>query len=364
MAASNRDFHMASISRHVVPSVVAFDSKEFNIEGVYKDFFCPIGVGITFREEESFHRDYMRAVATSAATHKIRMKRPVFDSYTLARILGGPDSAAEFYGGLIKELAFHIEHVHFFYTVIPPSKVPRIFVYDIQSESRDPVDFLKEQKAGYVALCAWKYSQLIEASGNRADRVYLDFFEAKRTRAWDALELLGPDLFVRGDTCNPCLAMADGILAVMDRELKRNYHIDGIKLCDKSVKQALRRLSLAGEPAFIGQPDLRRIVPYSRDQVASGDYVRHPIFFICPERRPSGVENQQHRDMIGFMPVMDRLVTEAAQARGCIKFYDQSQDFLLARQDDRFAFFGQEGREICESLMRHVPVVPLDLNEK
>lgn len=81
--------------------------------------------------------------------------------------------------------------------MIPPSKVPRIFVYEMQTEARNPVDFLKEHKAGYVVLCAWKYSQILPEK-ERADRVYLDFFEAKRTRAWDALEALRSRLFVRG----------------------------------------------------------------------------------------------------------------------------------------------------------------------
>jgi len=31
-------------------TVVAFDSKEFNIKGVFKDFFCPIGIGLTVRD--------------------------------------------------------------------------------------------------------------------------------------------------------------------------------------------------------------------------------------------------------------------------------------------------------------------------
>lgn len=33
-------------------SVVAFDSKEFNVKGVFKDFFCPIGIGVRFGDEE------------------------------------------------------------------------------------------------------------------------------------------------------------------------------------------------------------------------------------------------------------------------------------------------------------------------
>ena len=341
-------------------SVVAFDSKEFNVKGVFKDFFCPIGIGVRFDDEEAFQNAYSEAAAVSALRHRIRLNRRVFDSYSVARILGGLDSAADFYEGLIKELRAHIGFVHIFYTVIPPAKVPRIFVYEMQTEVVDPVDFLKEHKAGYVALCAWKYSQL---EAERPDMVYLDFFEAKRTKAWDALESLHPQLFVRGDTCNPCLAMADGILAVVDRQLKRNYYMENIKLSDKSVRQALRDLSLKGEPVFIGQPDLRKIVPYSRDQVVTGDLVRRPVFFLCAEKRPDGVDNQQHREMISFMPAMDKLVSEALEARGCIKFYDPSQDFLLAREGDRLAFYGERGSGICQSLLKHVPVIPLDLTD-
>jgi len=152
----------------LVASVVAFDSKEFNVKGVFKDFFCPIGVGVRFDDEEAFQNDYCEAVAASASRHRIRLNRRVFDSYSVARVPGGLDSAADFYEGLVKELRAHIGFVHVFYTVIPPAKVPRIFVYEMQTEVVNPVDFLKEHKAGYVALCAWKYLQL---EAERPDRV-------------------------------------------------------------------------------------------------------------------------------------------------------------------------------------------------
>jgi hypothetical protein len=76
-------------------------------------------------------------------------------------------------------------------------------------------------------LCAWKYLQTVPEE-KRSESMYLDFFEAKRTRAWDAIEPAKPQLFIRGDTCNPCVAMADGLLAVMDRQLKKNYYLDGV----------------------------------------------------------------------------------------------------------------------------------------
>jgi len=354
---------MPVVHPKLVSAIIAFDSKEFNVKGVFKDFFCPLGMGVTIRDEHVFHEAYCKAIEASASRHHIKQKRPVFDSYTLARILGGLDSAADFYETLIGDLRPHIEHVHVFYTMIPPRKVPKVFMYGVQTEVRDPVDFLKEHKAGYVVLCAWKYLQTVPEE-KRSESMYLDFFEAKRTRAWDAIEPAKPQLFIRGDTCNPCVAMADGLLAVMDRQLKRNYYLDGMKLSDRSINHALRTLSIRGDPVFIGQPDLRKIVPYSRDQVVTADLVRRPIYFLCPEKRPEGMDNPKYREMIEFMPVMDKIVQLACRDRGCIKFYDHSQDYLLAREGDHFAFFGEIGRGMCESLRKHVAVAPLDLSPK
>ena len=341
-------------------TVVAFDSKEFNIKGVFKDFFCPIGIGLTVRDVDAFQEAYCRAVEAAVARRGMTKRRRVFDSYTLARLLGGLDSAADFYEEIVRDLHGYLDHVHLFFTIIPPAKVPAVLVYDTQPEAKNPVDFLKEHRAGYVALCAWKYSQIVPNEA-RADRAYLDFFEAKRTKAWDSLTTMHPVLFIRGDTCNPCLAMADGLLSVLDRQMKRNYYIEDMKLSDKSVGHALRYLSLRGEPVFIGQPDLRKIVPYSRDQVVTSSLVRRPVFFICPEKRPDGLDNAEYREMLGFMPIMNLIVDEALKAGGCIKFYDATQDFLLVQPNDRFAFFGERGRGMCEALQKHLPIIPLDL---
>lgn len=139
--------------------------------------------------------------------------------------------------------------------------------------------------------------------------------------------------------------------------------MEGTKLSDKSVRQALRDLSLKEEPVFIGQPDLRKMVPYTRDQVVTRDMIKRPVFFVYPEKRPDGVDNQQYREMLEFIPVMDRVVSEALEVGGCVKFYDASQDFMLVQEGDRFAFFGDRGREVCQSLLIHVAVVPLDLSD-
>jgi len=279
-------------------------------------------------------------------------------------LLGGPDAAKDFYAAVLETVRPQIDFVYLFYTIIPPRKVPRVYLYgEEQTATQDPVEFLDAHKAGYVVLCAWKYSEVVPPK-ERAELVYLDYFQTERTRAWDALSLLKPLLFIRGDTCNPCVAMADELLSLVDRQLKRNLYIDNERLDDRSIVHALRDLRLKGTPIFIGQPDLKKIVPYTRDKVVSSDFVARPVHFLSLERRPKEMDNKAYREMVNLMPIMDHLVESACEIEGSIKLYDATEDYLLARPGDLFAFYGNDGREMCNMLGQHVAIKPLDLTPR
>lgn len=72
-----------------VTSIVAFDSKEFNIPGRVRDFFCPLGIGLEILDKDRFNASYRAAVRELRDRNGIRQKRTVFDSSTLQRLLGG-----------------------------------------------------------------------------------------------------------------------------------------------------------------------------------------------------------------------------------------------------------------------------------
>lgn len=346
-----------------MPSVVAFDSKDFSLPGTKRDFFCPIGVGITIPDRDKFSNAYRQKAKELAARKGITLKRSVFDSYTVSKLLGGQDSGRSFYDELLGDLRSQISHVHIFHTEIYPKQVPKVFMYEpTRTRALDPVEFLKQNKAGYVALCGWKYSELV-LEEERADMVCLDYFQAKRTHAWDALKQLHPRLYAKGDTCNPCIAMADGLLGLVDRQLKRNFYMDRERVSDTSVKHVLRDLGLKGEPVFIGQPDLKKIVPYSPDQVMSSEYIARPIHFMCPDKRPDGMTGEEHRQMVSLMPVMDKLVEMACDSDGCVKFYDASEDYLKARDGDVFGYFDERGKQMHDSLSRHIRLISVDLSK-
>lgn len=356
-----RQLLLPTIPFTIVAQITAFDSKEFKIPGKVRDFFSLIGIGLEIRDHSSFKEAYCNLMLSEAKRMNLPLKRSVFDSYTLTRILGGQDAFLNFFERVVTDIKAHLEKVYLFYMIIPPRKIPRLFVYDEQTEIKDPIDFLHEHKAGFVVLCGWKYSEMV-SNQNRTSSLCLDYFETKHTKAWESLKNLHPRLFIRGDTCNPCIAAADGLLAVIDRQLKRNLYIDGEKLCDMSVRHALKDLGLSGDPVFIGQPDLRKIIPDSRDQVLTRDFISHPIFFICPEKRPEGMTAQEYREMIEYTPIMDKLVENACTCDGSIKFYDATTDYLLAKKGDYFAYFGKRGREMFETLAYHFQIHPLNLS--
>jgi hypothetical protein len=321
-----------------------------------------LGVGLEIEDRKTFVSAYRKHIASTARKYRIGRKRTVFDSYSLIKLLGGEDASRNFYQTVLDGVRDQIGEVYAFFTLLPPSKLPRLYVYEERTEIYNPVEFLRRHKQGYVPLCAWKYSEIVDED-ERAAEIYLDFFQAKRTRAWDSLQRFHPSLFFRGDTCNPCVAMADGVLALLDRQLKRNFYTDNEKVGDRSIKHALRDLSLEGHSVFIGQPDLRRIIPYSQDQAQTSTIISHPIFFIYPERRPRDLTNQEYREMLEYMPIMDDIVERACEAGGCVKFYDATEDYLFATPEDYFVFYGEAGREMYETVRKHIALSGLDLSD-
>lgn len=73
--------------------------------------------------------------------------------------------------------------------------------------------------------------------------------------------------------------------------------------------------------------------------------------------------NQQYREMIEYMPVMDATVEMACGEEGSVKFYDATQDYLLARPGDFCVFYGPRGKEMCDTLRQHVGVEPVDMRK-
>lgn len=345
-----------------MPTTIAFDSKEFSIKGVTGDYFCLIGAGVKLDNSSNFRRNIQRITSELSEKYSIGLSRPVFDSHTLIKKIGGYEGAKNFCTDLINGVRPHIQEVKIYHTNIPPYKVKRLFVYNGSSghqETMSPIEYMKRHKTSYVSLCAWKYC---ETPDDGVMDLQLDYYEGQKTKAWDILKGHNPKMYFRGDLCNPSISLADCILFSIDYLIKSYYYNDRMKVCDESIRKAIRSIGLDGDSDFIGQPHFEKIIPYSSDMANTCDYSVHPIIFVCPEKRPEAFTNQEYREMLTFMPVMDEIVRFAFEHSGSIKFFDISQDYLIAKPGDYFAYWGLYGKGIFETLKFHSDVLPLDLS--
>jgi len=144
--------------------IVAFDTKEFRIPGRTRDFFCLLGIGLEIKDVRGLDNDYCRLIVNEAKRLNFPLSRRVYGFYALTRMLGGQDTFCDFYMRSLQMIRSHFGKIYVYFMTVYPGKVPRLYVYEERTESKTPVDFLNEHKAGFVVLCAWKYSESVPDS--------------------------------------------------------------------------------------------------------------------------------------------------------------------------------------------------------
>lgn len=343
---STQEINVGGTSISYMIPAVGFDSKELTRQSGLEDqgFFSSLGASVEVFDEKKFKNEYVNALHEVMEDYGLSGRRDVAKFYYFCRKLGSIEEASDLCEDFIDRIKGNIFKVNIYFTIIPPSKVPEIYMYNIDNQpaSKPTKEFLRSLTPSYTHLCAWKYCDKKEEVD---EKILMDHFQGKMTVAWQTLWHESPEIYFRGDSCNPLISTADIIGALIDQKIS-----DG-GISDNRISDAIDELGLNGEEVFIGQPDFDFIVPVQRKQIQFRRHIKHPIFFIVGESSPSGMDRDKYRRQLEFSKIYDEIVNAAWRENGAIKMYDETQDFtMLEPGEDRIIHFGERGEEIAEQL--------------
>ncbi len=325
--------------------IVGFDAKEtIRIDSEGNRYNYPLGVSVEIVEYDKFKTQYEKAIKTINEKYKLENKRKVYSFQYFAKIYG-IDRAVDISNRFLKEIKSNIISTNVYFTNISEIKTPEIFMYceDEIGAKKPTNEFIKTLIQPYSYICAWKY---LNENKNSNSTLFIDNFQAQTTKAWQKIKSKKPVVFYKGDLCNPVISTADILAGVIDFELQKS------KFCINSINKIVtKNLGLKGEAYLIGSPDLSQISPISRQQIDTSKLLKHPVYYLISEKRPSEMEYYEFRDQFEFSKIFDEIVNIAYENNGSIKLYEASRDYKYFTKEDRVIYYEKNGKEIAESLI-------------
>lgn len=327
-------------------TLVAFDAKEFN-RGLGKTFFACLGVGVEIKNETDFKEKYDECIEAISKKFNFTRERKIYSAYDLGQKIGFAKSIA-FWENFIKSLGDFIVNLNVYYTILPPSKIPKVKLYGAQ-KSRvveiDTLSFLRRLNPAYVHCCAWKYS--LEAQ-SLPEHIVLDYFEYEVSNAWRTLiNKIRPRIYYHGDECNPFIATADMLALLVDVRLYRKK----LGLCDDGITKAFADVNIKVTPSPIDVRHLSNIVPYRNQKIDTTPYIARPVIFIIPETTEL-MSARMVRKTIEESPFMVDVLNKAFALDTSIKFFDPDIDARVIKTGDVVVYTGPKSKEIALLLNR------------
>lgn len=258
-----------------------------------------------------------------------------------------------------------IKHVVVYYTILPPSKVPKAKKYGAEGSGVKDVEalkFLEELNTYYVYCCAWRYSQIML---RQEDTLLLDNFEGKVTDAWIELaQKCRGRLWVypHGDRCNPFISAADMMVALVDFRLYRNKK----RLDPEGITSVFGGAPFEITPVFMGQPQLSKLSPRTNRMIDLSNYYKRPIIFILLEKLEL-IKSGAERKMFERSPLMTSVMNISFEKDCPIKYFDPDKDSGIINNGDILVCVGEKAERDAKVLknMLDIQIVTLrDLRTK
>jgi hypothetical protein len=273
--------------------MLAFDSKDYIRRKVYQTqdiitkelktirdtaFYSPLGVGVTFNDQNAFKEVCIKRVAELSDSFQIPDKRIMYDSTSLKEILT-PERALPFADQLIIKLKRYIESICFTYIVMPPQEHPIITVggnkcpaYEIKS-----AEFVRCLGPMFTHIAAWSYFGVPRTN---KEEMQIDNFYSKETQAWnDLIRQTTPKIFPHGDECNPYIMIADLIAYLTDVKL----YIQHKNLRRESLKEIWEPYGFQVESHFLDFDVSGKYKWNSEQMIDTTPYIAHPIIFLLAD---------------------------------------------------------------------------------
>jgi len=329
----------------LMTQIVGFDAKEtIRTDTKGNRYNYPLGVSVEIFDFNKFKERYDKSIKTISKKYDIENKRKVYSFQYFAKLYG-MDSAIDISKCFLNEIKKNIITTNVYFTNISEIKTPKIFMYceDGIGVKKPTKEFIKTLIQPYSYICAWKY---LNENKNSKSKLFIDNFQAQTTRAWQKIQSNKPIIYYKGDLCNPVISTADMLAGVIDSEMQNS------KFCIDSINEIVtKNLGLKGKTYLIGSPDLSYISPVSRQQIDTSMLLKHPVYYLITEKRPTEMDYYEFRDQFEFSKIFDDIVNIAYENNGSIKLYEASRDYKFFTKDDRIIYYEKNGKEIAESLI-------------
>jgi hypothetical protein len=352
---------------------MSFDSKDFDRSKIIKEadpvdpskmieknkgFYSPLGVGVLFKNADSFRNAFFDQFSMLSINFKISLPVPFCSSYYLKKMIG-LGKAISFYDQLVTNLQDYIDLVHVSYVVLPPAEFPKVRVggTNYPEIEINTFDFLRNLSPMFSYITAWNF---LHRHRNVQSELFIDGFRSKRTIAWDELiSYCQPKVFPRGDECNPFICMADIMAFLTDAKLY-SADFEHRRLTPENVELAWEDYKFKLDCRFLDEKNYSKYKWYNDNLIDIRPYLAHPIIFLLIDEiekigpsvvqtsMPSLLEKpKKFREVVQRMPPYYAAILYAQQKGGSVQFFDRYLDSDKIMDGDVLVYMGDVSKKIA-----------------
>lgn len=377
--------------------MLAFDAKDFIRRKIYQEedpetheiylsqaavFYTPLGVGIKFKNKESFKKVCIKRIGKLAKDFNLSQKRFLYDSNSLKEELSHR-RAIPFCDQLVYKLRRYIELVHYTYVVMPPDKFPTVTVGGFKSPRRKikSAEFLRNLQPMFSHICAWNYFGI---KRGKTAAVHLDGFNSKQTHAWnDLISKVKPKIFPHGDECNPYIMLADLVAYLTDAKL----YTQKLGLEPSNLQKIWESYGFQTEIHYL---DINHVPSYgwhSEEPIDINPYLAHPMVFLLVDELEKiqpisssssvGSENEQEskvqsssvpeeqrfKKLVRRMEPWYAVTAYAYYKGGGAQLFNYGMDRTKVQDGDTMVYIGNKSKELAESFSHMLDIEVLSAKE-
>lgn len=342
-------------------NLLGVDSKRF----VNGKFQALIGVGLTVKDSNlgAFTKTYNEFMDSLFKSGGLDRRRPIYKSYDLKSLFytQGKEPIKEF----VEATKDKVDYLDFFYSYFtrkidengnpekPPEFIDIYYGEPTGGQKVNAIKFLNIIEPAYAAICSWgciKENELL--SSNMV--FFVDHFQANPSKMWEQLSNMENfHVVYSGGKCNYLISAADLYLAHIEEQIKKN----NIRLNRQVHKILHDNLKFTGKftSHFLADRDLYQLSPATKSNIRLNSKLKHPIFYVFTEGNEAfekifGSKNEQ--SFLEQSPFVDKVFKLATESNGSVKFYEVSQDNSFITKEDKFYFYGENGKSKVETLKR------------
>ena len=361
--------------------VAAFDSKPYNRGAIakvhgkeeckkYTGHSTQLGAGAVISDADAFASALVAEFARLKGEFGIDTNLPFMPANALLKY--GRRKATALADRLVTSVGGMIEGVHCSFVSLPSKTYATVQVggngnsaYDVPTMS-----FIDSLGPMFSYLTAQSYASLVNGIPDGTE-IRIDSFTSRQTRAWNALERLGPKVYWKGDECDATIACADLLAFLTDAKLYSAH----LKIEPENVKKVWESYPFDISVGVYGHGNLGNYAWYSNGVIDIRPYLAKPTVFLSIDdladpapysgSEEPGTEGDSEVETTkrgAFRQAIKRSDTYVAAVRkafelsGSLKVFKIGEDVDSVLDKDVFVYVGEKSKCAGKALQDSVDI--------